>query len=179
MTRRCCLPRQHTVPFHGNTLFPSTDKTVAVGGNHTEGEQKERSPPSGESRTRARGEEAFSNGEVDRKQGVLLLPSRGGGDRKARLAVIKSYNPLPALIERAAELGVNALAEDMLGKWRRNRIANNRLPLDFEAAEADFENWIRDEPRFANRDAERSVGRRRNGSLIQTAINEARNTNGC
>ena len=84
------------------------------------------------------------------------MPTRGGGDRKARLAVIKAYNPSPALIERAAELGVVALAEDVFGKWQRHRIATNRLPLDFEAAEADFENWIRDQVGFDQRAAEQS-----------------------
>jgi hypothetical protein len=72
--------------------------------------------------------------------------------------VIKAYNPSPALIERAAELGVVALAEDVFGKWQRHRIATNRLPLDFEAAEADFENWIRDQAgrRGPQRSPERS-----------------------
>jgi hypothetical protein len=138
----------------------------------TESEQEERTkPPSGESR--ARGEEAFSNDggneEVaDRRQPSLFLTINGGGDRKARLAVIKSYNPSPALIERAAELGVTALAEDVFGKWQRHRIANNRLPLDFAAAEADFENWIRDQPRFdaegAAREAEQPRPRRQHST---------------
>jgi hypothetical protein len=117
----------------------------------------EETPPAGE--FRAREGEDFSNDEVDRRQGTLLLPTRGGGDRKARLAVIKSYNPSPALIERAAEFGINALAEDVFGKWQRHRIANDRLPLDHAAAEADFENWIRDEARFAERDAARARSR--------------------
>jgi hypothetical protein len=133
----------------------------------------EKRTPSSEG-VRAREGEVFSN-EVDRRQGTLLLPTTGGGDRKARLAVIKSYNPSPALIERAAELGVNARAEDVFGKWQRHRIATNRLPLDFDAAEADFENWIRDEAaRFGLPEPAAIHRRSHRTSLVQSALNRAR-----
>ena len=99
----------------------------------------------------------FSNDEVDRKQGVLLLPTTGGGDRKARLAVIDIYEPSPALIELAGTLGVNARAENVFGRWKRTRIADNRLPLDERAAEADFENWIRNQPAYDEREHARAA----------------------
>jgi hypothetical protein len=178
-----------TVHFPTPLTAPSTERYCTIHGGFapsgacTEAEQKEGTePPAGESRARPREGEIFSNDggdeEVaDRRQPSLFLPINGGGDRKARLAVINSYNPSPALIERAAELGVDAHAEDVFGKWRRHRIANNRLPLDFEAAEADFENWIRDESR--HRDAERehlrgSGYRNKPGAMIATALKEAR-----
>jgi hypothetical protein len=157
--------------IHGYDTAPSTGLNCTVHGARTESEQKERTePPTGEPRARPREGEIFSNdggGEevADRRQASLLLPILGSGDRTA---VIKRYNPSPALIELAAAFGFNAHAEDILGRWQRHRIANNRLPLDDAAAEADFENWIRDQPRFeaerAARDAERPGRRQRSTS---------------
>jgi hypothetical protein len=151
-------------------MSPLEGLNVTSGGDPTTKEQsKERTPPRG-GVARAREErEALSNDEVDRRQPWLLL-IKGGGERKARLAIIKSYNPSPALVERAAELGINAVDEDVFGKWQRHRISTNRLPLDFEAAEADFENWIRDEERFKERDAERA-GTPERRSTLEDALN--------
>jgi hypothetical protein len=89
----------------------------------------------------------------DEKQGVLLLPINGGGDR---MAPLKRYNPSAELVDWAAELGVNALADGVLGEFIDYRLEHDKLPADIEAA---YRRWVRREQRFAERDAERFQSR--------------------
>jgi DNA-binding MarR family transcriptional regulator len=126
----------------------------------TESEQKERTdPPSGESRAREGDRGFFDDGVDDEKQGVLLLPINGGGDR---MAPLKRYNPSAELVDWAAELGVNALADGVLGEFIDYRLEYDKLPADIEAA---YRRWVRREQRFAEqRDAERFQSRPRQRS---------------
>jgi len=125
----------------------------------TESKQKERTdPPSGESRAREGDRGFFDDGVDDEKQGVLLLPINGGGDR---MAPLKRYNPSAELVDWAAELGVNALADGVLGEFIDYHLDHDKLPADIEAA---YRRWVRREQRFAERDAERFQSRPRQRS---------------
>jgi hypothetical protein len=125
----------------------------------TESEQKERTdPPSGESRAREGDRVFFDDGVDDENQGVLLLPINGGGDR---MAPLKRYNPSAELVDWAAELGVNALADGVLGEFIDYHLDHDKLPADIEAA---YRRWVRREQRFAERDAERFQSRPRQRS---------------
>ena len=119
----------------------------------TDSEQKERTdPPSGESHARARGDD-LSDDVVDRRQAALLLPFDGRGDRRA---LLKRYNPSAALVDWATDqYGINALDDRVLGKFIDWRIEHNKLPVDIEAIEAAYSNWIRDQPRFAEQSRRR------------------------
>jgi hypothetical protein len=133
----------------------------------TESEQKERTdPPAGESPARARGED-FSNDEVDGRQEVLLLPFNRRGDRRA---LLKRYNPSAALVDWAREqYGVNALDDRVLGKFIDWHIKHpDKLPVDIEAIEAAYRNWIRDQPRFSEQSRHRPQ-QHSNASEAETA----------
>ena len=114
-----------------------------------ESKQKERTdPPSGESHAHAREEGGSSqNVSVDERHPSLLLPINGGGER---LTAFRRYNPSAATIEFAEALGVNALADAVLGKFIDHYLGTIGRPPngDFDAA---FRNWIRKEPTFAAR----------------------------
>jgi DNA-binding MarR family transcriptional regulator len=114
-----------------------------------ESKQKERTdPPSGESHAHAREEGGSSqNDSVDERHPSLLLPINGGGER---LTAFRRYNPSAATIEFAEALGVNALADAVLGKFIDHYLGTVGRPPngDFDAA---FRNWIRKEPTFAAR----------------------------
>jgi hypothetical protein len=140
----------------------------------TDSEQKERTdPPSGESHARATGDDLSDDG-VDGKQGTLLLPI--DGSRERRLKALRSYNPSTAVIEFAAEFGVNACDPHVLGKFIDWRIAHNKLPADIEAIGAAYRNWIRDE---ATRFAVGGSPKRSNPSdLVESALNRARTYDG-
>jgi hypothetical protein len=127
-------------------------------------ERTEETPPSGEQRARTRGE-VFSN-EVDRRQGELLLPFSGRADRRA---LLKGFNPSAATVDWAREqYDVNALDDRVLGKYIDRRIEKNQLPVDLEACEAGYRNWIRDEARFAEQSRGRSQ-RHRNTTEAEDA----------
>jgi hypothetical protein len=102
-----------------------------------------------------------------------LLPFSGRADR---LALLKRFNPPPTLVDWAREeRGVNALADHVLGKFIDWRIEKNQLPIDLEAIEAAYRNWIRDEPRFAAGHNVRSSPKRPGRSrLSESALNRAR-----
>jgi hypothetical protein len=148
----------------------------------TDSEQKERTDsPSGEAHAhaRARGDD-FSDDGVDRRQAALLLPFDGHGHRRA---LLKRYNPSAALVDWARDqYGINALDDRALGKFIDWRIEHNRLPVDIEAIEAAYKNWIRDEAtRFAgghNPSGNDVVGgspKRSNPTdLVLSALNRAR-----
>lgn len=134
----------------------------------TELEQKEL-PLAGESHARERGD--FSqNDEVERRQGVLLLPIDGGGER---MAPLKCFEPSAELVDWASALyAVNARDDGLLGKFRDWHLEHNKLPADLEAA---YRNWIRNEAtRFAERDDNGSRRRRRNSSTPAEAEAAAR-----
>jgi len=118
----------------------------------TESKQKERTdPPSGESR--ARGEEDFSNDWVNEKQGVLLTPINGGGDR---MAPLRRYNPSAELLDWASEsYSINALDERVLGEFIDWHIEHDNLPGNIGAIEAAYRRWIRREARFAGQSRHR------------------------
>jgi hypothetical protein len=117
----------------------------------TDSEQKERTdPPSGESHARARGDDLSDDG---RGQGMLPLAFNGRGDRRA---LLKRYNPSAALVDWARDqYGINALDDRVLGKFIDWRIEHDKLPVDIEAIEAAYSNWIRDQPRFAEQSRRR------------------------
>jgi hypothetical protein len=109
-----------------------------------------------------------------------LLPLDGRGDRRA---LLKRYNPSAALVDWAwKEYGINALADHVLSKFIDWHIEHNKLPVDLEAIEAAYRNWIRDEAtRFArghNASGNDVVGgspKRSNPSdLVVSALNRAR-----
>jgi hypothetical protein len=143
----------------------------AKNGTTTESEQKERTaPPSGESRAREGDRVFFDDGVDDEKQGVLLPPINGGGDR---MAPLKRYNPSAELVDWAAELGVNALADGVLGEFIDYHLDHDKLPADIEAA---YRRWVRREQRFAERDAERFQSRprqRSNAAEAEAAFDDA------
>jgi hypothetical protein len=112
--------------------------------------EEEKTPPSGESRAR---EEDFSNDWVNEKQGVLLPPINGGGDR---MAPLRRYNPSAELLDWAREFyGVNALDERVLGEFIDWHIEHNNLPGNIGAIEAAYRRWIRREARFAGQSRHR------------------------
>jgi hypothetical protein len=117
----------------------------------TESEQRERTPPLGESR--AREGEDFSNDWLDEKQGVLLLPINGGGDR---MEPLRRYNPSAELVAWARELyGISALDERVLGEFIDWHIEHDNLPRNIEAIEAAYRRWIRREARFVQQSRHR------------------------
>lgn len=132
-------------PESGPETAPFTGLNCTEYGAPTESVQKERTPPSGESR--AREGEDFSLDGVDSKQGVLLLPIKGGGQR---MAPLRRYNPPDALVDFAAQLGVNARADSVLGEFIDYYLQQAVLPKDIDAA---FRRWVRRQARFAERDA--------------------------
>jgi hypothetical protein len=176
------INRSANSALSGSQTEPFSALNSAAGGNPTDSEQKERTDsPSGESHAhaRARGDD-FSDDGVDRRQAALLLPFDGHGDRRA---LLKRYNPSAALIDWARDqYGINALDDRALGKFIDWRIEHNRLPVDIEAIEAAYKNWIRDEAtRFAgghNPSGNDVVGgspKRSNPSdLVLSALNRAR-----
>jgi hypothetical protein len=112
---------------------------------------EEKTPPSGESR--AREEEDFSNDWVNEKQGVLLPPINGGGDR---MAPLRRYNPSAELLDWAREFyGVNALDERVLGEFIDWHIEHDKLPGNIGAIEAAYRRWVRREARFAEQSRHR------------------------
>ena len=135
----------------------------------SESEQKERTPPSGESHARARGED-FSNDEFDGRQGALLLPFNGRGDRRA---LLKNYNPSAALVYLAREQhGINALDDRVLSEFIDWHIEHNKLPSDIEAIEAAYRRWIRRERRFAEQSRHRPQQRSNAGETETAAAAE-------
>ena len=133
----------------------------------TDSEQKERTDPSpGESHARARGDDLSDDG-VDRRQAALLLPFDGHGDRRA---LLKRYNPSAALVDWARDqYGINALDDLVLGKFIDWRIEHNKLPVDIEAIEAAYSNWIRDQPRFAEQSRRRPQQQHSDAAAAETA----------
>src|SRR5213079_3139292 len=91
-------------------------------------------------------EGGFPYNRVEEKQRVALLPVDGARER--RLAALKAYNPSRGLIEWAAELGLNALDDNVLGEFIDWHIAHNDLPGDIDATEAGYRRWIRRERRL-------------------------------
>ena len=153
-------------------MSPLEGLNVTSGGDPTTKElSKERTPPPGECRAREEGD--FSNDDGDEKQGVLLLPMNGG--REHRLAALKAYNPSPATIQFAADLGVNARDPCMLSKFVDWHIEHNNLPANSEAIDAAYRNWIRNEPRFAGGHHARGSPRRpRRSRMVESALDRAR-----
>jgi DNA-binding MarR family transcriptional regulator len=141
----------NSVVFSQETASFSDQNSVTCDA-HTESEQKERTdPPSGESR--ARGEEDFSNDWVNEKQGVLLTPINGGGDR---MAPLRRYNPSAELLDWASEsYSINALDERVLGEFIDWHIEHDNLPGNIGAIEAAYRRWIRREARFAGQSRHR------------------------
>jgi hypothetical protein len=143
---------------------PSTGLNCTEYGVPTESVQKERTPPSGESR--AREGEDFSIDRVDEKQGVLLLPINGGGQR---MAPLRRYNPPEALVDMAAQLGINARADSVLGEFIDYYLERGVLPEDIDAA---FRRWVRRQARFAERDAAQSQSKSpERRSTLEDALN--------
>jgi hypothetical protein len=127
----------------------------------------ERSSPFGGA-ARAREEEGLLVDDEVSQQGELLLPIIGGkrnddgtGDQQA--AIANFHPPLETVDWALREYQVDALADDVLGKFRDNLLAYNKRPSDLNAA---YKNWIRNEPRFAQ-------SRAPPGSAVQTARNLA------
>ena len=117
----------------GPETAPSTGLNCTEYGAPTESVQKERTPPSGESR--AREGEDFSVDGVDAKQGVLLLPINGGGQR---MAPLRRYNPPDALADFAAQLGINARADSVLGEFIDYYLERGVLPEDIASGNVPF-----------------------------------------
>jgi hypothetical protein len=138
-----------------------------AGAAPTDSEQIERTdPPSGESQARARGDDLSDDG-VDGRQGTLLLAFNGRGDRRA---LLKRYNPSAALVDWARDqYGINALDDRMLGKFIDWRIEHDKLPVDIEAIEAAYSNWIRDQPRFAEQSRRRPQQQHSDAAAAETA----------
>ena len=139
----------------------------------TEEEQKERTPPSGE---RAREGEGFSNDRVEKKQGVLLMPMKGG--REQQLAALRAYTPSDELVDWAAkEFGIDALADNILGKFKAHHCASRKPPpADREAA---YRKWIYNEPNFAGgHNARGLAGRPRRPSMLESTLDRLRGYNG-
>jgi hypothetical protein len=90
--------------------------------------------------------EEFSNDGVDRKPQARLRSVED--DLERRVATLKAYNPSAETIQFAADLGMNAHDLRMLGKFRDWHIENDKMPDRFEAVDAAYRNWIRDEPMF-------------------------------
>ena len=135
----------------------------------SESEQKERTPPSGESHARARGAD-LSNNEVDGRQGLLLLPFNRRSDLRA---LLKNYNPSAALVDLAREQhGINALDDRVLGEFIDWHIEHNKLPRDIEAIEAAYRRWIRREWRLAEQSRHRPQQRSDAGEADTAAAAE-------
>lgn len=116
----------------------------------TESEQKERTPPLGESRARGGGFRIIGS---MKNQGVLLLPINGDGDR---MAPLRRYNPSAELVDWARELyGISALDERVLGEFIDWHIEHDNLPRNIEAIEAAYRRWIRREARFVQQSRHR------------------------
>ena len=148
----------------GPETAPSTGLNCTEYGAPTESVQKERTPPSGESRARE-GEDLSVDG-VDAKQGVLLLPINGGGQR---MAPLRRYNPPEALVDMAAQLGINARADSVLGEFIDYYLERGVLPEDIDAA---FRRWVRRQARFAERDAAQSQSKSpERRSTLEDALN--------
>ena len=91
------------------------------------------------------------------------------------MAALRAYNPSLATIQFAAELGVNARDPHVLGKFIDWHIKHDNLPGNFEAIEAAYRNWIRDEPKFAaGHHARGSPKRSGRSRLVDSALNRAR-----
>jgi hypothetical protein len=180
---RLGLIRKHRRPSRGSTVYEVlgaeelTDRSTTIDGSvnddcaigqsrltdsstklSKEESSKRRTPSGGDAR--ARGED-FSNDEVDRRQVEMLLPIDGGGDR---MAPLRRFNPSDATVEWAAEhYGLNARDDRILGEFIDWYLEHDELPADIEAA---YRRWIRRQPLFDQRDAERSRpgGRRPNST---------------
>ena len=66
------------------------------------------------------------------------------------MAPLRRYNPPDALVDFAAQLGVNARADSVLGEFIDYYLQQAVLPKDIDAA---FRRWVRRQARFAERDA--------------------------
>jgi hypothetical protein len=84
---------------------------------------------------------------------------------------ITTYVPPPAVIAWAAEhaAGIDALADDVLGKFRDWHRAKGRHPRDLDGA---FRNWLRQEVTFRERGRQQQNGGR--STLSEKAINLAK-----
>jgi hypothetical protein len=101
-----------------------------------------------------------------------LLPIHSGGSTEPR-AGLASFNPSPELLDwAAAEHGINALADDILGKFVDHQLATVKRPHDLDAA---YRIWIRNEAKFtvADRSRRPAAGRRR-GLIRDTALAQIR-----
>jgi|HubBroStandDraft_6_1064221.scaffolds.fasta_scaffold129188_2 hypothetical protein len=164
----------------GGTVFgPDGAPFSGLGGTEygalTESADSRTEPLSSREESRAHAGGGFSQNPVEEKQS-MLLPSNCA---RERLEALKTFNPSGPLIDWAAELGVNARADNVLGKFIDHHCANGRVPADLEAA---FRNWIRNEMRFAGGHDPRGSrvrGKRSDrSSLVESALNRARGANG-
>ena len=78
-----------------------------------------------------------------------MLPIKGGGQR---MAPLRRYNPPDALVDFAAQLGVSARVDSVLGEFIDYYLEKGVLPKGIDAT---FHRWVRRQARFAERDAAR------------------------
>src|SRR5271170_2142159 len=160
----------------GGTVFgPDGAPFSGLGGTEygalTESADSRTEPLSSREESRAHAGGGFSQNPVEEKQSVPLPSNCARG----RLEALKTFNPSGPLIDWAAELGINARADNVLGKFIDHHCAHGRVPADLEAA---FRNWIRNEMRFAGgHDPGGSRVRAKRSdrsSLVESALNRAR-----
>src|SRR5271170_4576508 len=160
----------------GGTIFgPDGAPFSGLGGTEygalTESADSRTEPLSSREESGAHAGGGFSQNPVEEKQSVPLPSNCARG----RLEALKTFNPSGPLIDWAAELGINARADNVLGKFIDHHCAHGRVPADLEAA---FRNWIRNEMRFAGgHDPGGSRVRAKRSdrsSLVESALNRAR-----
>jgi hypothetical protein len=85
------------------------------------------------------------------------------------MAPLRRYNPPEALVDMAAQLGINARADSVLGEFIDYYLERGVLPEDIDAA---FRRWVRRQARFAERDAAQSQSKspERRG-ILEDALN--------
>src|SRR5690242_10086130 len=125
-------------------VAPSRGSQQTPAGGH------KRSPPGGPLEKREIPEKplpqsagrAIAHSPTAGTQGALLLPIDSGGSTEPR-AGLASFNPSPELLDwAAAKHGINALADDILGKFVDHQLATGKRPHDLDAA---YRIWIRNE----------------------------------
>ena len=98
--------------------------------------------------------------DQDRRQQRMLLPFNGNGSGD-RMAPLRTYNPSATVVDFAATLRVNALAEHVLGDFIDYYTQHpDKMPdCSTEAIEAAYRRWIRRQPRFATQSSSRAQRR--------------------